>query len=150
LRVSEALALEVAYLDLQGDNPTVRVRQGKSKKPRLVPMYLELAVGLRNFLDYSNTSRGPIFKTSWSPAGRWVQAASEKAVGFDLLPPGNHMGPHTLKHSAARHWLSSGVPLNHVSRCLGHASIQTTLTYLEILPETAGYRDQVPEEWPLL
>ena len=48
------------------------------------------------------------------------------------------MGTHTLRHSAARYWLSSGIPINVVSRWLGHASLQTTLVYLEILPDPLG------------
>ena len=37
-------------------------------------------------------------------------------------------GAHSLRHSAARHWLMVGrVPLNVVSQWLGHASVQVTL-----------------------
>ena len=42
LRVSEALALEVADLALDGDLPTLRVRQGKGGKARVVPVHPEL------------------------------------------------------------------------------------------------------------
>ena len=59
------------------------------------------------------------------------------------ISSGRSVGTHTLRHSAARHWLASGVPINHVSRWLGHASIQTTLIYLEILPDPSGYMDRV-------
>jgi integrase len=60
LRVSEALALEVADLDFGGSNPTARVRRGKGNKPRLVPIHPELAAGQRNYLDYSSTRKGRI------------------------------------------------------------------------------------------
>ena len=49
-----------------------------------------------------------------------------------------------MRHSAARHWLSSGIPINVVSRWLGHASLQTTLVYLEILPDPLGEMGRVP------
>ena len=54
------------------------------------------------------------------------------------------MGTHTLRHSAARHWLSSRIPINVVGRWLGHASLQTTLVYLEILPDPLGEMGRVP------
>ena len=37
LRVSEALALEVADLSLDADLPTIRVRSGKVRKAKVVP-----------------------------------------------------------------------------------------------------------------
>ena len=39
---------------------------------------------------------------------------------------------------------SSGIPINVVSRWLGHASLQTTLIYLEILPDPLGEMGRVP------
>ena len=138
--------LEVADLDLDldGENPTLRVRQGKGGKARLVPLHPELIAGLRARLDYGDIRRGPIFDTSRSTAWRWVKQALALAVKLKQIPAGRQVGTHTLRHSAARHWLASGVPINHVSRWLGHASIQTTWIYLEILPDPSGYMERVP------
>ena len=49
-----------------------------------------------------------------------------------------------MRHSAARHWLSSRIPINVVGRWLGHANLQTTLVYLEILPDPLGEMGRVP------
>jgi integrase len=144
LRVSEALALEVADLDLDGDRPALRVREGKGGKDRVVPVHPELAAGLRNFLAYSNVKRGPLCDASRSTAWRWLKLALVRAVELGAIPQGRKVGTHTLRHSAARHWLASGVPINHVSLWLGHSSIQTTLIYLEILPDPSGFMDRVP------
>lgn len=144
LRISEVLALGLDDLEIDGDNPTLRVRQGKGGKDRLVPVHPELAVALRNRLDYGGIKRGPIFDASRSTAWRWLKKALFRAVELNQLPQGRQVGTHTLRHSAARHWLASGVPINHVSRWLGHASITTTLIYLEILPDPSGYMDRVP------
>ena len=46
--------------------------------------------------------------------------------------PAGEVGTHTLRHSYARHLLMHGVPINYLSRWLGHSSIQTTLIYLEL------------------
>ena len=63
---------------------------------------------------------------------------------IEAIPEGMKVGTHTLRHSAARHWLSSGIPINVVSRWLGHAGLQTTLIYLEILPDPLGEMGRVP------
>ena len=135
LRVSEAVALEVADLQLDGDQPTLRVRQGKGSKARVVPVHPELASAFRQLIDFGNVRHGP-----W----RWTKEALRRAQELGTIPAGRWAGTHTLRHSAARHWLANGVPINHVSRWLGHASIATTLVYLEILPDPTGYMDRAP------
>ena len=134
----------MADLDLDGDNPTLRVRSGKGGKSRLVPVHPELAAALRTRLDFGDIRRGPIFDTSRSTAWRWLKLALDRAIQLNQIPSGRKIGTHTLRHSAARHWLASGVPINHVSRWLGHSSIQTTLVYLELLPDPSGYMVRVP------
>ena len=110
-----------------------------------MPAHPELAAGLNNFLAYSDTRRGRIFNCARGTAWRWVQETMARAIALGATMPGrNKVGTHTLRHSAARHWLASGVPINVVSRWLGHASIQTTLVYLEILPDPVGYMERVP------
>ncbi len=63
------------------------------------------------------------------------------AAGLDDESPGTGVqkaGAHSLRHSAARHWLTTaGVPLNVVSQWLGHSSPLVTLrTYLAIAGTT--------------
>ncbi len=58
LRVSEAVALEVADLQLDGDQPTLRVRQGKGSKDRVVPVHPELAAAFRQVIDFGNVAAG--------------------------------------------------------------------------------------------
>ena len=59
-------------------------------------------------------------------------------AGLDEESPGTgrrRAGAHSLRHSAARHWLMVGrVPLNVVLAWLGHANAQVTLRiYLPIV-----------------
>jgi len=142
LRISEALALDVTDLRLDGDFPTLRVRQGKGGKDRVVPVHPELASGLRSALAFGNI-KGPLFDASRSTGWRWLKQALRRAEELGSISPGRRVGTHTLRHSAARHWLESGVPINHVSKWLGHASLQSTLVYLEILPDPSGYMERV-------
>ena len=54
------------------------------------------------------------------------------------IPSGRSISNLTLRHSYARHLLMHGIPINYLSRWLGHSSIETTLIYLELVPEPTG------------
>ena len=73
-----------------------------------------------------------------------MQLAAKRAIDAGQLDHGRHVGTHTLRHSYARHLLLNWIPLNYLSRWLGHASIQTTLVYLEWVPDPAGSLASVP------
>ena len=60
------------------------------------------------------------------------------------IAPGKRISTHTLRHSYARHLLMNGIPINYLSRWLGHSSIQTTLIYLELVPDPTGSLAMVP------
>lgn len=45
---------------------------------------------------------------------------------------GKKVTPHTFRHTTAMHLLQSNVDLNMIRSWLGHASIETTNTYVEI------------------
>ena len=144
LRVSEALALEIADLSLDAELPTIRVRQGKGRKSRIVPVHPELGAAFSVALSYGNVSEGRLIDVHRSTAWRWVQRAHARAEQLGAVPPGRHLGNHTLRHSYARHLLMNGIPINYLSRWLGHSSIQTTLIYLELVPDPTGSLAMVP------
>ena len=144
LRVSEALQLEVRDLSLDASHPTLRVRAGKGGRPRLVPVHPELHSALTSALSYGSIKQGQIIEAHPSTAWRWVQAAVKRAEEMGALPEGKRIRTHTLRHSYARHYLLNGVPINYLSRWLGHSSIQTTLIYLELVPDPMGSVATIP------
>ena len=144
LRVSEALALEVADLSLDAALPTIRVRSGKGKKARVVPVHPELEAALRMTLSYGSVDQGRIIDVRRTTAWRWVQNAVFRAEQLGAIPLGRDAGTHTFRHSYARHLLMNGIPINYLSRWLGHSSIQTTLIYLELVPDPSGSLAMVP------
>ena len=144
LRVSEALALERADLSLDTDLPTLRVRRGKGGKARVVPVHPELQNALASVLEFVDVGDGRIIDVDRSTAWRWVQAAVKRAAELGAIAPGRHVGTHTLRHSYARHLLVNGIPLNYLSRWLGHSDIKTTLIYLELVPDPSGSLAMVP------
>ena len=144
LRVSEALDLEVRDLSLDTATPTLRVRSGKGGKTRLVPVHPELHSALSSALAYGDISQGRLIEAHPTTAWRWVKTAVKRAEGLGAIAPGKRVGTHTLRHSYARHLLMNGIPINYLSRWLGHSSIQTTLIYLELVPDPTGSLTMVP------
>jgi len=73
-----------------------------------------------------------------------VQTAVKRAEELGAIAQGKRVGTHTLRHSYARHLLMNGIPINYLSRWLGHNSIQTTLIYMELVPDPSGNLAAVP------
>jgi integrase/recombinase XerD len=142
LRISEALGLEYADLQLQGERATLKVRweTAKGAKERVVPVHPELRLALENW----PIQRGRLVDATPSTAWRWVKEAQRRAESVGALAVGKSIGTHTLRHSFARHVLASGVPINRLQVWLGHSSLQTTLIYLQLVPDAMGMIERVP------
>ena len=141
LRVSEVLELEWRDLDYSGEPATLIVRKSKSRRARTVRMHPELVSLFTNW-PANRTPRHKVVQLSMRTVLRHIADAvvtsrlEEESPGTGKRRP----GAHSLRHSAARHWLMVGkVPLNVVSAWLGHASVQVTLRlYLPIVGSDYG------------
>lgn len=147
LRIGEALALKVRDLILETDPPTLRVRGGKGSPVRVVEVHPELRAALLSALeDVGLGQSGRLFRVGRKQGDQWIAAAVRKTVESGVLATERRITSHTLRHSYARHLLANGIPINAVSRWLGHRSIYTTLVYLELLPEESAWKavDDLP------
>ena len=100
---------------------------------------------LSSSLQFGNiTQCDKLIKASRSTADRWIRAAKSKAEEARAIPTGRRISSHMLRHSYARHLLVNGIPINYLSRWLGHSPIQTTLIYLELVPDPIGSLAAVP------
>ena len=60
--------------------------------------------------------------------------AFRSAVSRSGIENHSEIHPHTLRHTAATHWLDAGVPSFEVARRLGHTSTRVTeSTYAHVL-----------------
>ena len=144
LRVSEVLELEWRDLDYSGDPATLLVRKSKSQRARTVRLHRELVQLFSNW-PANRSPRDKVVLLPMRTALRHIGDGIEWA-GLDEESLGTgkrRAGAHSLRHSAARHWLMVGkVPLNVVSAWLGHASVQVTLRiYLPIVGSDYGMED---------
>ena len=106
-------------------------------------MHRELQAAFRSALSYVCISQGKLVDVHPPTAWRWVKAAVSRAEELGAATPGRRIGTHTLRHSYARHLLMNGIQINYLSRWLGHSSIQTTIIYLELVPDPSGSLDRV-------
>ena len=134
LRVSEALGLDFAHVDL--DRQFVRVL-GKGRKERIVPLTGASVAGLRRYLEQRGAF-GPDPKEQaiflGKRGGRLNRRQADRIVKAMALQSGVPAGisPHTLRHSFASHMLQAGADLRSVQELLGHSRISTTQRYTHL------------------
>jgi integrase/recombinase XerD len=138
IRRSELARLETR--DLNREAATLRVRLGKGKKDRVVPVgsaalhwcerYLE-EVRPRLEIDARETV---LFLTGYGAGFH------PNALGYLV---GKHLraaaiekgGPHLIRHTCAQHLLDGGADIRYIQKLLGHASLETTAIYTEMSVE---------------
>ena len=136
------MALEWRDVDVTAGS--LLVRRGKGGRGRTVPLHPDLTSLFANW----PTSYGPrdlVVGLTRKTSLRHLRAGIEHA-GLDDESPGTgrqRAGAHSLRHSAARHWLTTaGIPLNVVSQWLGHVTPEVPLCiYLPIVGSTHPMAD---------
>jgi len=135
-RVSEITALRVG--DLLLDRQTAVHLHGKGRKQRVIPLWKNTATQLRAWLGkINNAPEAPVFPNrSGAPISRsGVRDRLDRAVALaeQHCPSlsGQHISPHTLRHSTAMHLLQAGTDVATIALWLGHSSPAVTHQYLE-------------------
>lgn len=135
-RVQEVVDLRVQ--DVRLDPPhQVRLR-GKGGKIRICPIWAHTARRLRRLLarsDWSVEPERPLFLnlrgeklTRYGVFYLLRKRIAECSPAIESLR-GRRIHPHTLRHTTAVHLLKAGVDFATISQWLGHASLNTTMTY---------------------
>jgi len=151
LRAGEASHLDVYDLDPAGG--TLRVREGKGSKDRVVPVGRVAAGWLVRYLRQVR----PLW--AWRETGEalWVTRRGTRMsvpmidgqcrrwrarTGLPLLTP------HALRHAAATHMLAAGADIRQLQVLLGHAWITTTdlYTHLRVDDLARAHRQSHPRE----
>jgi integrase/recombinase XerD len=135
LRVSEAVGLVKASVDLEGR--LVRV-VGKGGKERLVPLGRPAAEALRRYMalgrpHLDRRHRPDLFLNARGGAltRAGVFLILRRLADRAGLEPGR-VHPHLLRHSFATHLLEGGADLRSVQEMLGHADVSTTERYTHV------------------
>jgi site-specific recombinase XerD len=130
LRRKELITLRLTDINLE--NMTIFVQQGKGQKDRYVPICETLAISLQRYLDSRKKMRytTPSFfvssnkNVSFHITGlRMVVRQIKKAGRF-------YFHIHQLRHTFATLMLEGGCDIYTLSKMMGHSDIKTTTIYL--------------------
>jgi site-specific recombinase XerD len=137
LRLSEALALRAA--DIDSKRMVVRVRQGKGKKDRYVPLSPLLLEMLREHWRREHL-RDLLFPRPSDPSHPASPTTVQKYMQRFAAKAGltKKVTPKTLRHCYATHLIEQGTSTRVVQVLLGHANVHTTETYTHVSPSTLG------------
>ncbi|MBR9705827.1 tyrosine-type recombinase/integrase [Candidatus Pacearchaeota archaeon] len=130
LRVSEIVKLKTQDLDF--DEHTGWVREGKGKKDRMFIFSKKLSTKLKKFIS-KHDGWSYLFSKDKPLSTRNIQKLVQKATILARIEKSVH--PHTLRHSFATHLLDAGVDLRKIQFLLGHSSIATTQIYTHVSSE---------------
>lgn len=130
LRASEAKNLRLE--DIDSKRMMIRVRQGKYKKDRVVPLSTTLLAFLREYWRIVKPKEWlfPSESTGKPLALRSVIRVCQKARKHAGLK--RRVTAHTLRHCFATHLLEGGTDVRTIQILLGHKSLVTTATYLNV------------------
>lgn len=137
-RVSEITTLQVG--DVLLDRQAAVHLHGKGRKQRAIPLWKNTATELRGWLNRINSAPdAPVFPNrAGAPLTRsGVRDRLNRAVAIAIAEQhcpslhGQHVTPHTIRHSTAMHLLQSGTDLAVIALWLGHSSPAVTHQYLE-------------------
>jgi integrase/recombinase XerD len=160
LRVSEAIGLELADIDLE--ERVLRAR-GKGSKERLVPIGRQAVAALRAYcLNGRPTLLGArVDRVSPGKGASWLflnrRGCGLTRQGLYKIIQGHargaglekKMSPHTLRHTFATHLLAGGCDLRSLQEMLGHADLATTQVYTHLSAERLkdAYFGAHPRAW---
>jgi integrase/recombinase XerD len=131
LRVGEICNLLVE--DVDPKRMVLRIRGSKRGRERYVMLSPRLLSAMRAYWKAARPS-GPYLFRGRKPGTLLTRAAVHKAIAAAARRAGigKRVGPHTLRHTFATHLLEAGTDLRTLQVLLGHASIESTTTYLHV------------------
>lgn len=139
MRAQELVNLDVNHVRFSRPSH-VRIL-GKGRKERTCPLWTETVQAVKAYLSARSArldETAPLFVNAdgqrLSRFGLRHIIAHRVAEAAKACPSllKRKVTPHTWRHTTAMHLLQSNVDLNMIRSWLGHASIETTNTYVEI------------------
>jgi len=130
LRRSELVRLDLVHVEL-GDRPVVRVRAGKGRRDRDVPLPAGAAAHLERWIATRGTTPGPLFCpvrpfSVRRLSDQWVLDTLRRLARRASVAA---FSPHDMRRSYLSALLDLGVDLATVQSLAGHASPTTTARY---------------------
>lgn len=130
LRKNELLSLKLTDMDIE--NLTIFIRQGKGSKDRIIPMSFTLAQSLKQYLVERKrlNKTCPEFFASLNHNIGLTETGLKRIVETIRKASGVFFTVHKLRHTFATLMLEGGCDIYSLSRMMGHSDIKTTTIYL--------------------
>jgi site-specific recombinase XerD len=134
LRANEVADLTLEDVDWRAS--TLRLRQTKQRRERLLPLPSQVARALVAYLQRGRlaVAHRALFVSLWTPSGRPLSTdAVRHAMGRAFARCGiEATGPHILRRSWATLAHRRGAGLKLIADVLGHRSLETTAPYAQV------------------
>ena len=132
LRISEVMNVEPR--DINWQDKTILVRQGKGSKDRIVPLPEVFIEPMLELL--------PLKKLIGVRALQKAFKDDCKKAGILEYKPSIHF--HSLRHGFATHGIEQGMDITELQMLMGHSNIATTSVYIHMKPKKAldSYRSR--------
>ena len=124
-RISEVLNIEPR--DINWQDKTILIRQGKNSKDRIVPLPEVFIEPMLELL--------PLKKLIKARALQKAFKLDCKNAGILEYKPSAHF--HSLRHGFATHGLTQGMDISELQILMGHSNIATTSIYCHLKPTAA-------------
>jgi site-specific recombinase XerD len=135
IRERELADLQIEDVDFVHD--ALRVREGKGKKERTIPLMPELKRALRRYLADRDRQDNIVDDETLFLArnGTSLNPSSiRKLVKKYYTKAGvRKSGVHTLRHTFSAHNVNNGMPIADLQKVLGHKKKETTLKYIHVV-----------------
>ncbi|MFA5047876.1 MAG: tyrosine-type recombinase/integrase [Patescibacteria group bacterium] len=130
LRKKELLKLK--FVDVDIENMSIFIRQGKGSKDRVVPMNSRLAEVLGRYLEQRKKMNKtcPEFFTSYTLNTGFSHSGLKRVLDKIINVSGVKFTIHKLRHTFATLMLEGGCDIYSLAKMMGHSDIKTTTIYL--------------------
>lgn len=135
LRKQELLNLRLTDVDL--DNLSIFVCQGKGAKDRIIPISYTLAQSLKRYLVERKrlNKTCPQFFTSLNRNVGFTSKGLNNLTRLIRESSGIQFSTHKLRHTFATLMIEGGCDIYSLSRMMGHSDLKTTTIYLSASAE---------------
>lgn len=144
LRRNEGHKLDIK--DINFDTRLVHVRYGKNSQQRFVPFNAHTA---KHLYDYRYEARARLLSYHSKESAFFISNRGGRLRGEDMARRLDYIQQHCydtelknlnlylhlLRHSIATHLMQNGMPLENISRFLGHHSLSSTQVYTHLANE---------------
>ena len=106
---------------------------GKGNKHRISFLNAKAEVAIKEYLNERNDHNEYLFVSERKPHNQLKKPGIEKIVRNisrkASVNVSKHVTPHVLRHTTATTAIQNGMPIEDISKLLGHSKIDTTMIY---------------------